>query len=55
MRLHDVTSQKQQIKFLALLISLLDGKCVIGFVTHLLTPDVDLRLAGNQRSGSDSE
>lgn len=38
---------EMQVKFLALLILLLDRKCVIGFVTHLLTPDVDLRLPGN--------
>lgn len=44
-----------QVKFLALLILLLDGQCVIGFVTHLSTPDVDLRLLGNQWSGGGGE
>lgn len=42
-------------KISCLLILLLDAKCVIGFVTHLLTPDVDLRLLGNQWSGSGGE
>ena len=43
---------EMQVNFLALLILLLDGNCVIGFVTHFSTPDVDLRLLGNQWSGS---
>jgi hypothetical protein len=47
--------EEMHVKFLALIILLLDGKCVIGFVTHLLTPDVDLRLLGNQWSGSGGE
>jgi hypothetical protein len=43
---------EMQVKFLALLILLQDGNCVIGFVTHFSTPDVDLRLLWNQWSGS---
>lgn len=46
---------EMQVKFLALLILLLDGKCVIRFVTHLSTPYVDLGLLGNQWSGSGGE
>jgi len=42
-------------KISCLLILLLDGKCVIGFVIHLLTRGMDLRLLGNQWSRSDGE
>jgi hypothetical protein len=43
------------VKLFAFLISILGGECVIGFVTHFLTSDMDLRLVGNQRSGSGGE
>jgi hypothetical protein len=46
---------EMQVKFIALLILLLDGKCVIVFVTHLLTHNFDLRLLGNQWSRSGGE